>query len=49
MKARIRVFWILRFLVLFLTRYDNELNRSIKTNPLMAEQRPAVKAVQNII
>lgn len=40
LKARIRVFWLLRYLVLFLTRYDLELNRTIKTNPLLPEQRP---------
>ena len=43
LKARIRVFWLLRFLVLFLTRYDSELNRRIKTNPMLAEQRDVEK------
>ena len=42
LKARIRVFWLLRFLVLFLTRYDLDMNRSIKANPMMADQRPVV-------
>ena len=43
LKARIRVFWLLRFLVLFLTRYDSELNKMIKTNPMLAEQRDVEK------
>ena len=43
LKARIRVFWLLRFLVLFLTRYDAELNRQIKTNPMLADQREVEK------
>ena len=40
LKARIRVFWLLRFLVLFLTRYDTELNKLIKQNPMLADLRP---------
>ena len=40
LKARIRIFWLLRFMMLFLTRYDTELNREIKTNPMMCEVRP---------
>ena len=43
LKARIRVFWILRFLVLFLTQYDAELNKRIKSNPMLAEQREIEK------
>lgn len=43
LKARIRVFWILRFLTLFLTQYDAELNKRIKVNPMLAEQREIEK------
>jgi len=39
LKARIRVFWLLRFLVMFLTKYNSDLNRMIKTNPMLSEQR----------
>ena len=40
LRARIRIFWLLRFLMLFLTRYDSELNRVIKTNPMVLDERP---------
>ena len=43
LKARIRVFWLLRFLMLFLTSYDAELNKKIKTNPMLADQRDVEK------
>ena len=39
LKARIRVFWLLRFLALFLTQYSGELNKQIKVNPMLCEQR----------
>ena len=39
LKARIRVFWLLRFLVLFLTRYGPDLNKKIKQNPILSDER----------
>lgn len=30
LKARIRVFWLLRFLILFLTEYKVDMNKTIK-------------------
>mmetsp|Transcript_37670 Transcript_37670/g.49572 ORF Transcript_37670/g.49572 Transcript_37670/m.49572 type:complete len:175 (+) Transcript_37670:831-1355(+) len=39
LRARIRVFWLLRFLVLFLTRYEPDFNKAIKENPILLEQR----------
>ena len=40
LKARIRVFWLLRYLVLYLTQYSGDLNKMIKVNPILSEQRP---------
>ena len=40
LKARIRMFWLLRYLLFNLTRNDSESNKLLKINPLLSEQRP---------
>lgn len=39
LRARIRMFWLLRYLLLNLTRNDSESNKLLKINPLLSEQR----------
>jgi len=37
LKARIRMFWLLRYLLFNLTRNDSESNKLLKINPLLSE------------
>ena len=37
LKARIRMFWLLRYMLFNLTRNDSESNKLLKINPLLSE------------
>ena len=43
LRARIRMFWLLRYLVFNLLRNDSESSKLLKINPLISEKR----AVEN--
>ena len=41
LRARIRMFWLLRYLLYNLTCCDSESNKMLRYNPLISDTRPA--------